>query len=737
MTESETTPFRTATFVLIGVVVLLVGYLIKMRMQLQDALREAVNHHIWKVNFCDLNLVKKLGEGACGTVYSAKWHGKDVAAKVFDKQAGSVPLTAFAMEVAIMQDLRHPNVVLFMGACFEPENLCILTELLRCSLYDFLQAVKNKKKLKGRCQSISENLYKIDGSLPWLDRIQIIIDACHGMNYLHSLGILHHDFKSPNLLLGDFNNCKVADFGMISIQPGMHKAILKKMSSSIRQQTQRSIVPTGRFKSIMKVSILPIRLEGSDGYPVDPLDDRTQSAGTPQWTAPEVIEGKQFTQAADVYSMGIVIAEVAKIDDAYPGMSPFQTTLGVAQGTLRPTLPNDCPPKMASLLNMCWHQDPSQRPTFSLLLDQLYAIQVAWTRTPPDKLTSKLTSSKSSGAQNEPGHVQEPWWINSVNVCMGETIKKGDCYTLMKGVYTMNPPVTVASTRKPRRRMSLAGALSVIDVGSMVFHHSGKQKPQTDSRTVAPARTSDAAIRIFDVGAATHVINKFAESMGNRFTLKHPNIEIVFGGWIDDAKLVIVSELSQNGSLRDMLDLKFKKNTMNDGSFINQFISGLRGLQFLHCTKVVSHNNIKATNFLSFSNGNDEVIKLTGFGFESILKRLSSKDQTIGSPAWSSPEVLMSEEYSIQGDIYAIGITLWEMLTGMTPFADIETHLLAKHVCIAQKRPAIPAYDTELFPYDQNVFDEYCRIMISCWDGDVKKRPTIIQLVSTISNICV
>lgn len=100
-------------------------------------------------------------------------------------------------EVSLMKKLRHPNIILFMGAVASPERLCIVTEFLpRGSLFRLLQ--KNTAKLDPR------------------RRVHMAIDIARGMNYLHhcSPPIVHRDLKSSNLLVDKNWTVKVADFGL-------------------------------------------------------------------------------------------------------------------------------------------------------------------------------------------------------------------------------------------------------------------------------------------------------------------------------------------------------------------------------------------------------------------------------------------------------------------------------------------------------------------------------------------
>ncbi|XP_052135046.1 probable serine/threonine-protein kinase SIS8 isoform X1 [Oryza glaberrima] len=146
----------------------------------------------------DLAIGEQVGQGSCGTVYHALWYGSDVAVKVFSKYEYSEDMIlTFRQEVALMKKLRHPNVILFMGAIASLQRLCIVTEFLpRGSLFRLLQ--KNAGKLDPR------------------RRVHMAIDIARGMNYLHNSSppIVHRDLKSSNLLVDKNWTVKVADFGL-------------------------------------------------------------------------------------------------------------------------------------------------------------------------------------------------------------------------------------------------------------------------------------------------------------------------------------------------------------------------------------------------------------------------------------------------------------------------------------------------------------------------------------------
>ncbi|XP_033146763.1 serine/threonine-protein kinase EDR1 isoform X2 [Brassica rapa] len=156
----------------------------------------------YEILWDDLKIKEQIGKGSCGTVYHGLWFGSDVAVKMFSKQEYSEEvMQSFRQAVSLMKRLRHPNVLLFMGAVTSPQRLCIVSEFLpRGSLFRLLQ--------RGTSQ------------LDWRRRIRMALDIACGMNYLHccSPPIIHRDLKSSNLLVDRNCTVKVADFGLSRIK---------------------------------------------------------------------------------------------------------------------------------------------------------------------------------------------------------------------------------------------------------------------------------------------------------------------------------------------------------------------------------------------------------------------------------------------------------------------------------------------------------------------------------------
>ncbi|XP_015083358.1 putative proline-rich receptor-like protein kinase PERK11 isoform X1 [Solanum pennellii] len=146
----------------------------------------------------DISLKEEIGRGSYGVVYHGIWNASDVAVKVyFGNQCSEETLLDYKKEVEIMKRLRHPNVLLFMGAVYSQEKSAIITEFLpRGSLF---------KTLHG-------NNHLLD----FRRRLRMALDVARGMNYLHRWNppIVHRDLKSSNLLVDKSWTVKVGDFGL-------------------------------------------------------------------------------------------------------------------------------------------------------------------------------------------------------------------------------------------------------------------------------------------------------------------------------------------------------------------------------------------------------------------------------------------------------------------------------------------------------------------------------------------
>ena len=155
-----------------------------------------------EIPFSEITYEKKISEGGYGLVYKGKWKYTVVAIKEIKKEIiEQDKLEEFKNECAVMEVIRHPNVVLFLGACTKAPNLCIVLEYCqRGSLWGLLHDMQIK--------------------ITWEHRKKFALDIAKGLYYLHTnrQPILHRDIKSLNILLDHALTCKLADFGWTRIK---------------------------------------------------------------------------------------------------------------------------------------------------------------------------------------------------------------------------------------------------------------------------------------------------------------------------------------------------------------------------------------------------------------------------------------------------------------------------------------------------------------------------------------
>ncbi len=156
----------------------------------------------WVIPFEQIQEGEQIGMGSYGVVSRGKWKGVDVAVKRFIKQTlDERHMLEFRAETAVLAELRHPNIVLFIGACVRSPNLCIVTEYVS----------------RGSLQDI---LFNASIKITYARKITLLRNICLGIAYLHSLEamIIHRDLKPSNLLVDENWNVKVADFGFARIK---------------------------------------------------------------------------------------------------------------------------------------------------------------------------------------------------------------------------------------------------------------------------------------------------------------------------------------------------------------------------------------------------------------------------------------------------------------------------------------------------------------------------------------
>ena len=271
----------------------------------------------------EVELIEKIGAGAFGNIFKARWRGTPVAAKVLKAEGSAedkkLALRDLRVECAILRQLRHPHICMLLGACLEAGHETMLSELMRCSMAEVLKT------------------YQEGDRMPKSKAIKYSRQFAMGMNYLHlcSPPIIHRDLKPANLLLDFSDTLKVADFGLAKLRP------------------------------------LP-KSGASNGGASEPFV-MTGETGSYRFMAPEVFRHEQYSEKVDVYSFALILYNMLSGHAPWPDKGGVVAVAGAALRGSRPEIPRHWDETMIALIQSCWVEPAEVRPSFTAILDQLHA----------------------------------------------------------------------------------------------------------------------------------------------------------------------------------------------------------------------------------------------------------------------------------------------------------------------------------------------------------------------------
>ncbi|KAG8956069.1 hypothetical protein FRC03_010981 [Tulasnella sp. 419] len=191
-------------------------------------------------------------------------------------------------------------------------------------------------------------------------------------------------------------------------------------------------------------------------------------------------------------------------------------------------------------------------------------------------------------------------------------------------------------------------------------------------------------------------------------TLSHPSIVKYEGMVRDKDNLNIVLEYVEGGSLGQVLKSFGQLNESLVASYVTKI---LEGLHYLHEQHVV-HRDLKAANILNTKNGN---IKLSDFGVSLNINTVGTmQDNVAGTPNWMAPEIIELKGAVPASDIWSLGCTVVELLTGRPPYAEIRNSVSVMWKIVTEDSPPLP----------EGCSEELQDFLNSCFQKDPAKRPS-------------
>ncbi|XP_071408904.1 ribosomal protein S6 kinase alpha-3 isoform X4 [Pithys albifrons albifrons] len=570
----------------------------------------AITHHVKegheKADPSQFELLKVLGQGSFGKVFLVK------------KISGSDARQLYAMKVLKKATLKvrdrvrtkmERDILVEVNHPFIVKlHYAFQTEGKLYLILDFLRGGDLFTRLS------KEVMFTEDDVKFYLAELALALD------HLHSLGIIYRDLKPENILLDEEGHIKLTDFG------------LSKES-------------------------------------IDHEKKAYSFCGTVEYMAPEVVNRRGHTQSADWWSFGVLMFEMLTGTLPFQGKDRKETMTMILKAKLG--MPQFLSPEAQSLLRMLFKRNPANRlgagpDGVEEIKRHAFFSKIDWNKLYRREIHPPF---KPATGRPEDTFYFDPEFTAKTPKDSPGIPPSANAHQLFRGFSF----VAIASDDESQA-MQTVGVHSIVQQlhrnsiqftdGYEVKEDIGVGSYSICKRCIHKASNMEYAVKIIDKSKRDpteeiEILLRYGQ---------HPNI-ITLKDVYDDGKYVyVVTELMKGGELLDKI-LRQKFFSEREASAVLFTIT--KTVEYLHAQGVV-HRDLKPSNILYVDeSGNPESIRICDFGF---AKQLRAENGLLMTPCYTAnfvaPEVLKRQGYDAACDIWSLGVLLYTMLTGYTPFAN-------------------------------------------------------------------
>nr|XP_039266644.1 ribosomal protein S6 kinase alpha-3-like [Styela clava] len=572
-----------------------------------------------KANPGHFELLKVLGQGSFGKVFLVRkitgWDKSQLyAMKVLKKAKLKVrDRVRTKMERNILVDVNHPFIVKVYYAFQTEGNLYLVLAFLRGG--DLFTRLSK------------ELMFTEDDVKIYLAELALALD------HLHSLGIIYRDLKPENILLDIDGHIALTDFG------------LSKES-------------------------------------IDGAEKAYSFCGTVEYMAPEVVNRRGHDNSADWWSFGVLMYEMLTGQLPFQGRDRKETMTQILKAKL--AMPQFLSHDAQSLLRMLFKRNPTNRlgsgpDGVEEIKRHSFFASIDW-----NKLLRKEIDPPFKPAATR---AEDAFYFDSEFTSRTPRDSPGvpasaAAQQLFRGFSFVAPvfendevkPVETGITNNNKSDRDLAG--------TALLTNRLTQSPKTfydeyEEREEIGIGSYSVCKRCFHKNTkkeyAVKIIDKSKRDCEEEVQIllrygQHPNIITLKDVFDNGQQVFLVTELMKGGELLDKI-LRQKFFTEREASAVMRTVT--KTVEYMHKSGVV-HRDLKPSNILYADEvGNPDSLRICDFGF---AKQLRHDNGLLMTPCYTAnfvaPEVLKKKGYDEACDIWSLGVLLFTMLSGYTPFAN-------------------------------------------------------------------
>uniref|UniRef100_A0A2K5RJK3 Ribosomal protein S6 kinase n=1 Tax=Cebus imitator TaxID=2715852 RepID=A0A2K5RJK3_CEBIM len=442
------------------------------------------------------------------------------------------------------------------------------------------------------------------------------------LDHLHSLGIIYRDLKPENILLDEEGHIKITDFGL----------------------SKEAIDHDKRAYSF---------------------------CGTIEYMAPEVVNRRGHTQSADWWSFGVLMFEMLTGSLPFQGKDRKETMALILKAKLG--MPQFLSGEAQSLLRALFKRNPCNRLGAGIdgveeIKRHPFFVTIDWNKLYRKEI--KPPFKPAVGRPEDTFHFDPEFTARTPTDSPGVP-PSANAHHLFRGFSFVASSLIQEPSQQDLHKVPVHPIVQQLHGNNIHFTDGYEIKEDIGVGSYSVCKRC--VHKATDTEYAVKIIDKSKRDPSEEIEIllrygQHPNI-ITLKDVYDDGKFVyLVMELMRGGELLDRI---LRQRYFSEREASDVLCTITKTMDYLHSQGVV-HRDLKPSNILyRDESGSPESIRVCDFGF---AKQLRAGNGLLMTPCYTAnfvaPEVLKRQGYDAACDIWSLGILLYTMLAGFTPFAN-------------------------------------------------------------------